>query len=145
MRKGDPRNDLWKQMLAIVAHLEPKAFLLENVPGMVYWKRGEFGAEVLDAFSRLGYAVSKEILLSADYGVPQRRRRLFLVGVLGDESFTFPELTHMGGWRRDPSTCGSGSGKRRACFGTSAYGRRLVTSLPPHERAGSRLSLTQDA
>lgn len=101
VRKGDPRNDLWKQMLAIVEHLQPKAFLLENVPGMVYWKRGEFGAEVLDEFAKLGYAVSKEILLAADYGVPQRRRRLFLVGILGDAPFEFPEQTHMGGWRRD--------------------------------------------
>jgi DNA (cytosine-5)-methyltransferase 1 len=101
VRKGDPRNDLWKQMLAIVAHLNPKAFLLENVPGMAYWKRGEFGAEVLDEFEKLGYKVSKEILLAADYGIPQRRRRLFLVGILAEEPFEFPEPTHMGGWRRD--------------------------------------------
>jgi DNA (cytosine-5)-methyltransferase 1 len=101
VRKGDPRNDLWKQMLGIVEHLEPKAFLLENVPGMAYWKSGEFGAHVLDQFEKLGYSVTKEILLAADYGVPQRRRRLFLVGVLGEAKFEFPEQTHMGGWRRD--------------------------------------------
>lgn len=101
VRKGDPRNDLWKQMLSLVEHLSPKAFLLENVPGMVYWKRGEFGAQVLEEFRNLGYAVSKEILLAADYGVPQRRRRLFIVGILGEEPFQFPEQTHMGGWRRD--------------------------------------------
>jgi DNA (cytosine-5)-methyltransferase 1 len=101
VRKGDPRNDLWKQMLAIVEYLKPKAFLLENVPGMVYWKKGEFGAHVLDQFGKLGYAVSKDILLAADYGVPQRRRRLFVVGILGNEPFVFPEPTHLGGWRRD--------------------------------------------
>lgn len=101
VRKGDPRNDLWRQMLALVEHLEPKAFLLENVPGMVYWRRGEFGATVLEEFRKLGYAVSKKILLAADYGVPQRRRRLFLVGIRGDEEFKFPDPTHLGGWRRD--------------------------------------------
>lgn len=101
VRKGDPRNDLWRRMLALVKHLEPKAFLLENVPGMLYWKRGEFGATVLEEFEKLGYAVSKEILLAADYGVPQRRRRLFLVGIRGAEDFVFPEPTHLGGWRRD--------------------------------------------
>ena len=101
VRKGDPRNDLWKQMLELVRHLKPKAFLLENVPGMVYWKRGEFGAEILKKFGELGYAVSKDILLAADYGVPQRRRRLFIVGILGSEKVRFPEPTHMGGWRRD--------------------------------------------
>lgn len=101
VRKGDPRNDLWKQMLGIVEHLKPKAFLLENVPGMAYWKGGEFGAEILDEFAKLGYAVSKEIVLAADFGVPQRRRRLFLVGILDDKPFEFPKQTHMGGWRRD--------------------------------------------
>lgn len=101
VRKGDPRNDLWKQMLALVETLQPKAFLLENVPGMLYWKQGEFGAKVLDEFEKLGYAVSKDILLAADYGIPQRRRRLFIVGILGDTPFVFPEKTHLGGWRRD--------------------------------------------
>lgn len=101
VRKGDPRNDLWRQMLAIVEHLKPKAFLLENVPGMLYWKQGEFGATVLDEFRKLGYAVEKKILLAADYGVPQRRRRLFIVGILGGKPFEFPPETHLGGWRRD--------------------------------------------
>ena len=105
VRKGDPRNDLWKKMLSIVEHLEPGAFLLENVPGMAYWKKGEFGVTVLGEFEKLGYKVSKEILLAADYGVPQRRRRLFLVGIhrtaLLDRTFAFPIQTHMGGWRRD--------------------------------------------
>ncbi len=101
VRKGDPRNDLWRQMLALVEYLQPKAFLLENVPGMVYWKKGEFGVTVLDEFRKLGYAVSKKILLAADYGAPQRRRRLFLVGLRGDEEFEFPDPTHLGGWRRD--------------------------------------------
>jgi DNA (cytosine-5)-methyltransferase 1 len=88
-------------MLAVVEHLGPQAFVLENVPGMVYWKQGEFGATVLDEFRKLGYSVAQDILLAADYGVPQRRRRLFIVGILGDEEFTFPSATHLGGWRRD--------------------------------------------
>lgn len=101
VRKGDPRTNLWKQMLEVVEKLEPKAFLLENVPGLMYWKKGEFGAKILDGFESLGYQVSKEILLAADYGVPQRRRRLFLVGLMGSEPFEFPAATHLGGWRRD--------------------------------------------
>lgn len=101
VRPEDERNQLWEHMLAVVAELKPRAFLMENVPGMVYWKEGHFGSKILAAFRDLGYAVEKEILLSADYGVPQRRRRLFIVGLLGGTSFTFPETTHMGGWRRD--------------------------------------------
>lgn len=101
VRKGDPRNDLWRTMLALVEHLAPRAFLLENVPGMVYWRQGEFGATVLEEFEKLGYLVTKDILLAADYGVPQRRRRLFIVGILANEKYAFPTATHLGGWRRD--------------------------------------------
>jgi DNA (cytosine-5)-methyltransferase 1 len=99
--EDDERNDLWEHMFKVVHHLKPKAFLLENVPGMVYFKQGSFGNKILKRFADEGYAVHKEILLSADWGVPQRRRRLFIVGILGDTPFTFPEPTHMGGWRRD--------------------------------------------
>lgn len=100
VRKGDPRNDLWKKMLAVVETLKPRAFLLENVPGMLYWKQGEFGGIVLEEFASLGYTVVKDIRLAADYGVPQRRRRLFLIGILG-APYEFPAETHLGGWRRD--------------------------------------------
>lgn len=101
VKKGDPRNDLWRQMLDVVKTLEPKAFLLENVPGLVYWKKGEFGATILEEFRALGYTVSHDILLAADYGVPQRRRRVFIVGLKGEQKFVFPKATHLGGWRRD--------------------------------------------
>ena len=98
----DERNRLWIHMLGVVEHLKPKAFLMENVPGLVYWKDGGFGAAILAEFSKLGYSVGQpRILLAADYGVPQRRRRLFIVGLRGEHEFVFPEQTHMGGWRRD--------------------------------------------
>ena len=99
--EGDERNDLWEHMFNVVRHLKPKAFLLENVPGMVYFKHGSFGDKILKRFADEGYTVRKEILLAADWGVPQRRRRLFIVGILGDTPFEFPEATHLGGWRRD--------------------------------------------
>lgn len=99
--EGDERNDLWEHMFKVVRHLKPKAFLLENVPGMVYFKQGSFGDKILKRFAGEGYAVHKEILLAADWGVPQRRRRLFIVGILGDTPFEFPDPTHLGGWRRD--------------------------------------------
>lgn len=99
--KGDPRNDLWEHMFKVVAHLRPRAFVMENVPGMVYFKSGSFGDKILQRFRDEGYKVRNEILLAADWGVPQRRRRLFIVGVLGNEEFEFPAPTHLGGWRRD--------------------------------------------
>jgi len=98
----DDRNRLWTHMLAVVERLQPRAFLIENVPGLVYWKTGAFGATILQGFRKLGYAVTEpRILLAADYGVPQRRRRLFIIGLKGDRPFEFPPLMHLGGWRRD--------------------------------------------
>lgn len=98
---NDPRNDLWEHMFKVVRYLKPKAFIMENVPGMVYFKSGAFGDMILKRFEAEGYSVRREILLAADWGVPQRRRRLFIVGIRGDEPFAFPEPTHLGGWRRD--------------------------------------------
>lgn len=101
VRDDDERNRLWIQMFEVVQRLKPRAFLMENVPGLVYWKDGAFGKTILDEFRRLGYAVSMDILLAADFGVPQRRRRLFIVGMRGETPFSFPSETHLGGWRRD--------------------------------------------
>lgn len=97
----DERNELWTHMMAVVQELEPRAFVLENVPGMVQFRDGGLGAEVVAGFESLGYVVEHRILLAADYGVPQRRRRLFMVGVREGLDFEFPEPTHHGAWRRD--------------------------------------------
>ncbi len=101
VREDDERNQLWLRMLDVVRSLKPKAFLMENVPGLIYWRDGTFGETILEEFEQIGYRVSKDILLAADYGVPQRRRRLFIVGLRGKKEFVFPNETHLGGWRRD--------------------------------------------
>lgn len=135
VRKGDTRNDLWRQMLDVIETLNPKAFLLENVPGLVYWKKGQMGAAILEGFKALGYTVSMEILLAADYGVPQRRRRLFIVGLLGDKKFVFPTKTHLGGWRRDTLDLWE---KRRKEAGLLRHLRtwEAIGDLPPAVAAG---------
>ena len=102
----DERTALWRHMLAVVAEVRPRAFLLENVPGLshkglAYEKQGHAQGEIIDHFRSLGYDVRAAILLAADYGVPQLRRRLFVVGVLEELTFEFPLVTHLGGWRRD--------------------------------------------
>jgi DNA (cytosine-5)-methyltransferase 1 len=81
VRVGDERNELWKHQFEIVSGLKPRAFLLENVPGFTSFNKGTFGSAVLAEFERLGYRVSCEILLAANYGLPQLRRRMFIVGV----------------------------------------------------------------
>lgn len=98
---GDPRSDLWSSMHALVEGLQPRAFVMENVPGLLYYKGGSFARRIFDAFEQLGYEIHHDILLVADYGVPQLRRRVFVVGVEKGVEFTFPGATRLGGWRRD--------------------------------------------
>ena len=102
----DDRTRLWRHMFAVVNEARPRAFLLENVPGLshkglAYEKNGEAQGEIIDHFRSLGYKLRAAILLAADYGVPQLRRRLFVVGVEEGLTFDFPAATHLGGWRRD--------------------------------------------
>lgn len=102
----DERTGLWRHMFAVVDKVRPRAFLLENVPGLshkglAYEEGGEARGEIADHFRALGYKLRASILLAADYGVPQLRRRLFVVGVLDGLDFDFPDPTHLGGWRRD--------------------------------------------
>lgn len=102
----DERTKLWRHMLGVVDAARPPAFLLENVPGLshkglAYERDGEAHGEIVKHFKKLGYTLRAAILLAADYGVPQLRRRLFVVGVQDGISFEFPAATHLGGWRRD--------------------------------------------
>lgn len=98
---GDPRSDLWSRMHSYVEQLQPRAFLMENVPGMLYYADGTFVDSLVDAFRGLGYSLSFQLVLAADYNVPQLRRRLIVVGMRGDEPFVFPTTPRLGGWRRD--------------------------------------------
>jgi DNA (cytosine-5)-methyltransferase 1 len=79
----DSRNDLVRSFATLVAELQPKTFVLENVPGLLSPKYSGRLQELLDRLSNAGYALvaGRPLLLdAADYGVPQARRRVFLVG-----------------------------------------------------------------
>lgn len=99
--QDDERNKLWRHMRYVVKEVRPKAFLLENVPGLTYYKDGRISGEVVKLFESIGYQVHTRILLAADYGVPQLRRRVFVVGVLPEFEYQWPTQTHLGAWRRD--------------------------------------------
>ena len=86
LRKGldDPRGNLMLTYLAIAAQYRPKWLVWENVPGVLSSNRGrDFGA-FLGALAELRYGFSWRTLDAQFYGVPQRRRRVFVVGYLGD-------------------------------------------------------------
>jgi DNA (cytosine-5)-methyltransferase 1 len=89
---GDPRNGI-PQFVRAVKDVRPHAFLLENVAGLATSTKRAYLADVFGQFELLGYVVSWEVLQVADYGVPQQRRRLFVVGTRG-RRFAFPPATH---------------------------------------------------
>ncbi|MDE3840434.1 DNA (cytosine-5-)-methyltransferase [Bacillus methanolicus] len=96
-RIDDERGQLVWQYLRIINELRPKCFLFENVVGLKSAKTAD-GNLVIDelilAFKEIGYEVKWDVLNAADYGVPQRRKRIFLVGTREGIDFEFPLPTH---------------------------------------------------
>lgn len=76
----DPRNDLFRWFVELVAALQPSVLLIENVPDLVRHRDGQTRHEILDALAQAGYVVSAQVLNAADFGVPQMRRRAFFLG-----------------------------------------------------------------
>jgi DNA (cytosine-5)-methyltransferase 1 len=91
---NDERNFLFKEFIRIAKNLKPTAVVLENVSGLVSTKDGKFKSDISKAISDLGYDVHFALLNAADYGVPQKRRRVFFVGVPKGKNWLFPKITH---------------------------------------------------
>lgn len=79
---GDPRNTLVGHFLRLVIELKPRTFVMENVPGMAAGRHTQLVEELIDCFVAAGYRVPRpyRILKAAEYGVPQDRDRLFIIG-----------------------------------------------------------------
>jgi DNA (cytosine-5)-methyltransferase 1 len=107
----DPNASLLDEYVRMVKETKPEAFILENVQGLTYsTHRAQFD-RLLKSFTELGYNPQWKVLLAADYGVPQLRRRVFVVGRRDGRAFQFPEPTHAG-W--------------------SEHTRKFDTTLVPH-------------
>ena len=103
-RKGlnDSRGQMVFEFVRLVKETAPKTFVMENVAAMANWNKGE----VLNAIERefeqvfqvdgvaLNYRVTHEILNAADFGVPQSRKRIFIIGNRLDKVYQFPKPTH---------------------------------------------------
>ena len=92
----DPRNFLYLHYIRVLMQVQPKFFILENVKGMMTLGKGEVFKQILEDFNATGYRIYSRLLNSRDFGVPQTRERVFLVGVREDIDFEyeFPEPTH---------------------------------------------------
>jgi DNA (cytosine-5)-methyltransferase 1 len=90
----DERNRLVLRFLEYCDYLRPKVVLMENVAEMKNGFDQAYSDEVIDALTRLGYEVTHAVLNAADFGVPQRRRRAFFIGVHGRSAIALPRPTH---------------------------------------------------
>lgn len=77
----DPRNALLRDFIRIAAKLAPKAILLENVPSLFGETHGKYGEELLDNLKETGYEAVAKVLQASDFGVPQIRRRAFVLAL----------------------------------------------------------------
>lgn len=91
----DERGRLFESYCRILRAIEPKVFVFENVYGLPGANGGQPWREICNAFGKLGYQLKAEVVDSADYGVPQHRERLIIVGYRDKSlSYEFPVPTH---------------------------------------------------
>ncbi len=90
----DERNFLYKELLRVVEYKKPKYFVAENVKGLLSLANGKVFEMIKNDFKNLGYKIKAKLLNSADYGVPQFRERVIIIGNRIDKPITFPEITH---------------------------------------------------
>jgi len=89
---NDPRNFLWREYMRVVSEVRPRALVLENVSALTHRRNGDHLSGIMDELERQRYNFAYGVLNAADYGVPQARRRLVVIGVLDGEA-SLPEPT----------------------------------------------------
>lgn len=99
----DERGKLYIQMARIVKDKQPRVFIAENVKGLMTLRKGEIFRNVASAFEAAGYKLFPELINAADYGVPQKRQRVIIVGIRNDiwednGDFIFPDKTNENNW-----------------------------------------------
>lgn len=90
----DERGTLFEAYCEIIKYAKPKAFVFENVRGILGTNKGADWRAIVSAFGAIGYRISYRLLDALDYGAPQQRERMFLVGHAAETPFLFPEPTY---------------------------------------------------
>ena len=76
----DPRNKLYLSYIRLVQEIQPKAFVIENVTGLVSLFKGQIKDNIIEKFTKMGYIVEYKVLCATDYNVPQNRKRVIFIG-----------------------------------------------------------------
>ena len=96
-RRGlnDPRGLLYLEMVRVLRDKRPTTFIAENVKGLISTHKGAALTKILDDFENVGYSTTYKVVNASYFGVPQRRERIFIVGIRKDvkRNFDFPDPT----------------------------------------------------
>jgi DNA (cytosine-5)-methyltransferase 1 len=87
----DPRNKLFREFVRVVDLVSPKLFMMENVARMATHNHGKTITEVVQEFTKLGYKVQWKVLQTRNYGIPQSRQRMIMIGTKDDTIFRYPK------------------------------------------------------
>ena len=90
----DPRGKLFQEYYRLLTELRPKAFVFENVKGLLSMCKGELIKTIVSLFESLGYNINLKLLNAADFGAPQIRERVIIVGTLMGGEYSYPQPTH---------------------------------------------------
>jgi DNA (cytosine-5)-methyltransferase 1 len=90
----DPLGTLYRDYIRHIAYLKPEIVVMENVYGLAQVKTADMLQEIYNSFEAIGYNVKHRELIAADYGTPQKRRRLFFIAAKNLSYFQFPQPTH---------------------------------------------------
>lgn len=93
-RQMDERAHLFEEYCRVLSIVQPKLFLFENVSGLLSMQGGKLIETIKEEFRKLGYDVKSKLLNAANFGVPQFRDRVILVGMKNKNCFEYPKETH---------------------------------------------------
>ncbi len=93
---ADERADLMSHFVRLVGELHPKAVVLENVPNLATLGDGQVFKKTVSGLSQLGYSLWHKVVSAADFGVPQARKRLIVIGIKDRRRVRGPQASHGG-------------------------------------------------
>lgn len=89
---NDERANLYKQIVRFLQLKKPKYFICENVKGLITLQKGAIISKIVSEFEQVGYTVHFKLMKAVEFGIPQRRERVFIVGIRKDlkDVFSYP-------------------------------------------------------
>jgi DNA (cytosine-5)-methyltransferase 1 len=126
------RSGLFWEIVRLLRETKAQNFILENVPGLLSSNKGQDMAAVIGALDDLGYGIAWRVLDAQHFGVPQRRRRVFIVGSLGNDWRTPAEILAIGEGRSGYIEASESKGKTIA--------RKIATSIVGSNKVGTLMA-----